>query len=327
MTLDLSKVASQVQAMAAQLKEEKSGRERLELALKTLRAQASELNTLKSRIGSGKITWLVAGLLDELDRSYPCPLLPSDYAALATDGSHIDVDRHSPVKCFLVNIGSVLLEYGKSPRAVLGSEPFLCFESEDMTIFDPSSANYEEVEGALLGIKRTVLECQALARLAEAEALQLPTLAILDGSLVLWGLGGRGVNEYVRRALLEEGFLEALDSLRKLAQGKRFAIASYISLPRSTEVVNALRVACCPYEPVNCDRHCYGKHFPGRECDKGFGVVDRDLFDQVLGPGERSPLFLSSSSIQQYYGEHRVYFFYLKVEEIDTLLLSWGSSL
>ncbi|MFH1031285.1 MAG: DNA double-strand break repair nuclease NurA, partial [Chloroflexota bacterium] len=43
---------------------------------------------------------------------------------------------------------------------------------------------------------------------------------------------------------------------------------------------------------------------------------DRELFASVLGEGERSTLFISPSSIvREHYGEHRVYFFYLKMEE------------
>jgi NurA-like 5'-3' nuclease len=46
------------------------------------------------------------------------------------------------------------------------------------------------------------------------------------------------------------------------------------------------------------------------------GVQDRELFINLLGQGERSALFISQSSIvQKRYGEHKVYFFYLRVDD------------
>ena len=83
------------------------------------------------------------------------------------------------------------------------------------------------------------------------------------------------------------------------------------SFPRSTDVVNALRVAVCPHEPADCDRYCPNR---ARECDKLAGVQDRELFINILDSGERSALFMTQSSIvQKRYGRHHVYFFYLRV--------------
>jgi hypothetical protein len=112
--------------------------------------------------------------------------------------------------------------------------------------------------------------------------------------------------------LLDKGFLNSLEELRKLCQERKLAVASYISFPRSTDVVNALRVAVCPRESVDSDR-CPACET--RECDALSGVRDRDLFASLLEPGERSALFISSSRIQQRYGVHQVHFFYLRVDD------------
>ncbi|GAF94715.1 unnamed protein product, partial [marine sediment metagenome] len=104
------------------------------------------------------------------------------------------------------------------------------------------------------------------------------------------------------------------DEMRKLNNGKKLAPASYISFPRSTDVVNALRVALCPHDPPDCDHYCP----PGekRDCDTVAGVQDRELFSNLLSQGERSALFTSQSSIvRKHYGAHRVYFFYLNVDD------------
>ena len=73
-----------------------------------------------------------------------------------------------------------------------------------------------------------------------------------------------------------------------------------------------LRLAICPHEVADCDRYCPAK----RDCDTVSGVQDRELFSNLLGQGERSALFASQSSIvEKRYGEHRVYFLYLRVDD------------
>jgi hypothetical protein len=43
------------------------------------------------------------------------------------------------------------------------------------------------------------------------------------------------------------------------------------------------------------------------------GVRDRQLFDGLLEPGERSDVFQSQSAILSHYREHQIQFFYLNV--------------
>jgi len=318
MPLDLAQVMSQIKGLAARLKAgQKEREEHLELALEILRSQATDIQPLKSKIAASKTTWLVAGLIEELDEHHKTPPCPQEFTVLATDGSHIDVDRHSSVPCYLINIGSALLHYGENPDASLFSEPAV-FSGDELAIVDPVGGNREElIEGALLGVKRSVEECAALVRMATELPPERPALALLDGSLILWGLAGQRFPEFVREALLEKGYLKALDSLKGLSQDRNFALASYISFPRSADVVNALRVALCPHDPADCDRHCSGKRpAAGRECDQVGGIRDCDLFRPLLGYGERSPLFVSGSPfMQKYYREHEIHFFYLKLEE------------
>jgi len=312
MPLDLSQVAAQIEGLAAKLKaEEKERAERLERAPKLLRA--TDVDSLKRKIASSKTTWLVAGLTEGLDQHYEAPPCPSQFTVLATDGSHIDVDRHSSVRCYLINIGSTVLRYGENPDARLWSEPALFF-GDDLMLTDPAGRE-ELIEGALLGVKRSVEECQALAKLAQELHGERPTLALIDGSLILWGLAGRDFEEaksFVREELLDKQYLGAFDIMKRLSEN--LALASYISFPRSTDVVNALRVAICPHDPVDCDRYCPGGR--ERECDAVAGIQDRDLFRTILNYGERSPIFVSGSRfMQRHYGEHQIHFFYLKLDE------------
>ena len=316
MSLDLAKVASQVGGMVARLKAGgKQRRERLRYALDVLCNPTTDLDYLQRKIASSKTTWLVAGLVDGLDQHYKPPPCPEEFTIIATDGSHIDVDRHKSTRCFLINIGSVILHYGANPGALLDSSPCLYSGDEDLVITPAMVRGREQpIEGVLLGVKRSVEECRQLAELAAELPSGSSALALLDGSLILWGLAGQAYPEFVTEALLDKGFLDCLDKIRKLNNGKRLALASYISFSRSTDVVNALRVAICPHEVPDCDRYCSANE--KRDCDVVAGVQDRELFLNLLGQGERSALFISQSSIvRKHYGVHQVFFFYLRVDD------------
>jgi hypothetical protein len=308
-SLDLTKVAAQIWGMVAGLKAgDKERRERLQYALNVLRDKSLDLDRLRQRIEDSqrKTTWLVAGLVDGLDRCYKPPPLPQSFTVIATDGSHIDVDRHKSARCYLINIGAAVLDYGANPGARLDSFPQLYFGDEDL-IIAPEKGRGQQVEGPLLGIKRAVEETKSLAALAKELPPKSPTLALIDGSLILWNL--EAYPDFVTEVLLDKGFIPCLEEIRKL----KVALASYISFPRATDVVNALRVAICPHEAPDCDRYCPNKT---KDCDKVAGVQDRELFINLLAEGERSAIFSSQSSIvQKRYGENRVYFFYLRLDD------------
>ena len=92
-------------------------------------AQAADL----SREGSA---WLLARPLEPLNTVRTAPPPPTDYAVIATDGSHIDSDRHGAALCYVLNIGRVYLRYGAHPSAKLSSRPTLCFRDEDLYLID-----------------------------------------------------------------------------------------------------------------------------------------------------------------------------------------------
>jgi len=247
MSLDLNQLAAQIDGMAASLKaEEENWKGCLGRALEILHLQSADLDSLRRKIESSKTSWLVAGVSVQLVGSLQPPPCPPDFAVIASDGSHIDVDRHSPARCYLINIGSATLLYGQDPDAILCSQPALYASKQDLTIADPLGSGEQSVEGGLLGIKRAVAECLALAELGEELSPEFPAVALLDGSLIMWGLAGHAYPEYVRTELLENSFLPALDRIKEVSQKTGLALASYVSLPRSTDVVNALRVAICP---------------------------------------------------------------------------------
>jgi hypothetical protein len=313
LSLDLTNVAAQVISMIAGLKNRRAEQEdHLRYALKTIKNPPIDLAALKKKIKNGKTTWLVAGIADRLNEKHPLPPCPPDFTVIATDGSHIDVDRHQSTRCYLINIGSVALTYGAKPEAQLTNSPRLYSEDADLVITEPGGGREQMVEGNILGAKRSVEECAGLAELAASLPEKSAALALLDGTLILWGLAE--YPDFVTDILLHEGLLKHLDAIKKLNSTRRMALASYISFPRSTDVVNVLRMAVCPNALPDCDAQCP----PGkkRDCDGLAGVRDRDLFMHLLADGERSALYISPSKIvKEHYGNHAVYFFYMRNDD------------
>jgi hypothetical protein len=311
LSLDLSRVATQVITMIARLRDgRREHRQRLRYAVDTLSDRSIDLEKLKKKIAASRTTWLVAELVEGLDKRYPAPPPPSDFTVIGSDGSHIDVDRHHSARCFLINLGAAVITYGRRPDAALSSAPRLYSSDEELVISPPEGGREQTVEGTILGIKRSAEECRNLADLAAGLPAGTHCLGLLDGTLILWGL--EAYPEFVTEALLVDGMLSCLDRMKQLNTDRRLALASYISFPRSTDVVNVLRVAVCPHDVVDSDQLC--KTCTSRECDKVSGIRDRDMFIELLANGERSALFISPSKIvRERYGDHRVNFFYLRV--------------
>jgi hypothetical protein len=312
MTLDITKISPQIGAMVQKIKSGTQDRQaRLQCANAKLSDRSLNLEALKRKIAAARTPWPVAKLYDGLAQHYPAPVIPADYTALATDGSHIAVDRHKAARCYLINIGAVSLHYGQNPAADLTSEPRLYADDEDLTIQNDRNKHREQaVEGILLDARRAVEECRKLAEMASALPADEVVLALMDGSLVMYSL--ESFPDFVVEKLLDQGFLKSLDELKKLSETRRLTLASYISLPRSSDVVNALKVAICPHPAVDCERNCAAGP---AACDAVAGVNDRLVFADLLGAGERSALFINPSLILKRYGLHQVYFFYLRVED------------
>jgi len=309
MPLEFSKVAAQIENMVAKVGlEGEERRGRLARALK-LFAEA-DADALITKIASCNTPWPVAGIAHGFNQQYDPSSCPQEFMVLATDGSHIEVDRHNSVRCYLINIGSVVIQYGTKPDAQIDSEAHVYF-GDDLALTDPVSGRVELIEGTLLGVKRNIAECSALADVVSKQPSNRATIAMIDGSLVLWGLSPKDYEGFVREELLDKDYLSAFDRMQKRSIDSPFALCAYTSFPRNLEVVNALRVYVCGCDPVDCERCRQEKR--ERECDDMDGITDGVLFDALLGVGQRSAVFSSGSKyVQKYYGEHKISFFYLK---------------
>ena len=314
MGLDLSETLQQISAMAQALSDGRDGRaQRLDAALTALRETDPSKAMGKAASDQGR-PFLCAGLVDGLAGRYGSKEVPPDFCVASVDGSHIDVDRHIPLPCYLINLGGCLLTYGAHPDARLSSRPAIYSRDEDLYMASPVPGPMESVavDGPLLGLKRAVEEVKGLVSLVLEAPPGLPALALIDGSLVLWGLAGRGYQPFVRDEFVAHGLVPALDRLREMSGSRPLAVAAYVSLPQATEVVNALRLNLCPKDGADCRQRCSSHRSGGSPCDMLNGFLDRHLFQELLGPGERSSLFFTNSSISRdFYGGHQVYFYYL----------------
>ncbi|MCL2281518.1 MAG: DNA double-strand break repair nuclease NurA [Dehalococcoidia bacterium] len=315
--LNLSHVAEQMELMVARLKVgEKDKSTRLATALSLLKDKNLDFAKLQDKAAKSSKTspFLLAGIVEPLSTQKPHISAPADFSIIATDGSQVDVDRHQSTRCFLINIGRVRLDYGQNASAKLESLPLLYASDKDTVI----SIGHQEqmIEGPLLNLKRSVDECRHLVEMATGLPPTQPSLAIIDGSLIMWQLSSSEFPDFVVKELLDNGFMKYLDGIKSLAQKQSLSLASYISFPRSVNVVNTLRLLLCPNELADCSKHCCYKSIGQRPCDDIYGVQDQDLFFNMLNTGERSAIFTSQAKIvREKYGEHTVHFFYLKLED------------
>jgi len=317
MGLDLNKTAIQIEKMTSQIKDHHlAWQKRFTRAITVLKDADSNLIEEKRIRSKGlEEAWLVPSVNHMINDRFKPSKLPKNYSVLAVDGSHIDVDRHKPAKCYLINIGQVELTYGSQPHASLTSTPMLYANQEDLVIRKVGANMREQViEGTVLGFKRTVEELKALAQMIGESPLDMPTLGLVDGSLIMLGLIGQGYPDFVREDILNQGYLKALDEIKFISSKMPLSLASYISLPRSTELINGLRLSECSFNTANCNIHCITKLPGDRPCDSIMDLLDRDILYEWLNVGERSTIFKSTSKIvTNYYGPHHIYFFYINV--------------
>jgi len=331
LSLDLIKIASQIDSMAADLKAHQNDhKQRSENALVNIRGFSLECYKTKRDLVGNEAPYPLPIIIDPPILNYSAPPLPNDYCLVAVDGSHIDIDRHLPTRCFLINTGTAIFTYGSNSQADLFNKPKLYVQDEELVIKDPITHREQAIEGAILGAKRTVAEATELTEAIATTPSNIPTLGILDGSLLMLGITSHHYQDFVSRNLIEDGFVKELDQMKEISKNRSLTIASYISFPRSTDMVNALRLMVCPYESYDVYNHCGQTGSTKKNCDQCVGgLLDRDLYSKLLSPGQRSGLFsVSSTTVENYYSDNEINFFYLNVgNEIGRVEIpSWIAS-
>ena len=181
MSLDLGKTILQLDRGALDLQRSRTARrDRLTALIEQARLVDPPTACGKTAAAASR-PYLAAQVEEALLGSVPPPYPPDDWRAISVDGSHIDVDRHPPIPCYLVNLGGCVLTYGSQPDAVFFNEPHLATDREELYLTDEANPIDEEaITGPLLGIIRSIQELERLAEMLEDAPTDLPTLALLE---------------------------------------------------------------------------------------------------------------------------------------------------
>ena len=294
MALDFGQTARQmISAMGDLSAAARSRRQRFADTLDRARAITPD-EAARNTASAGNRPFIVARTGPEgLLQSIPEPSPPRDWMAISVDGSHIDVDRHLPLRCYLINLGGCAIIYGVDPDCQFFSEPTLAAGDGDLYLRPDDGSNAETpVSGALLGALRTVREVERLADAVDTSPPTTPVLALLDGTLAFWDIQRGSYPRYVVDSLVNDRLRGALARLRAASRRDRpVALAAYTSRPQTTEVAGAVRACLCVSNPVECTRRCSARRSDLAQCDGAAGFDDRELFDALLEPGHRSPLY------------------------------------
>ncbi|MBD3305907.1 hypothetical protein GF339_05970 [candidate division KSB3 bacterium] len=280
--------------------------DQLARAQDTLGEWTARWRELVEKLAQSRTSWLVADDIHApLQTTSPLPACPSPLTVIATDGSQIYPDRHEFASCYLINIGIVVLPYGTRESPMLHSQPRLFYRDEEISRI--WNGKQVPVTSEIVAALRGAYEIDALAAHAtHAAATPRPTVAMTDGTLILWQLEGKP-KEFQHEIL--SVYLQSFEHFH----AQQIPVMGYISQPGSADVINVLRVALCPENPTNCDRCPYKGREQELPCEPIAEVTDASLFAHILGRGERTQVFQSRSTILNEYGSHHIHFFYLNV--------------
>lgn len=208
------------------------------------------------------------------------------YSIISVDGSQIYPDRHQGTLCYVLNIGFVQLSYGFDYKKVIfNSKPLLFLPEQTIySVNDQEAINYQRQELELQeGIERGIEFKQIFP--------QKPFLVLFDGALLF---------NQLEKDEDKNLFIDRYLSLLYKSFTNQIPIASYISLPRSKELITLLSQ--------------YNSLHPDRSFNKDLfdDLVDSHLISLFLKPYERTTIFSSnnvhSNSLPQ---QFQLCFFYL----------------
>jgi hypothetical protein len=243
------------------------------------------------RVMASGTTWQLPTWRGVIDTTIPVQAIHS-YHVIAVDGSQIYPDRHQGSSCFLINIGSIVLHYGTAHAQVqFNSVPRVFTEHGDAY---EGLSSVDDINGIRQDLELKAgydVSCVVRGQIKD----QAPLLLLFDGSLIFWHLHTK--EEKIRSFFLQKYMV----SLQQLYE-QQILTASYISSPKSKELVNLVRFSM------------------GDDADNQSGDDDMDCIVDVaiagffLLPHTRSTVFQNNASISDYYPPAlRPHFFYLHV--------------
>jgi hypothetical protein len=288
MTLELSQLTQQIRTMGeAAASRQEAYADLVELARQWLMDYADYGPGLRD---VARLEQAAIPTEEPWDRVRPLPDVPDQFTVAAADGSQIQPDRHGAALYYMINVGSLIYRHGSGETPEAKSEATLGYTEDDL---------YEEgipVSGNLLDVRRDLAELTRLAAICE-KGESGPTVALVDGSIVLWVLRDRPAG--ARRSKVA-AYVEQLERIRRSGS----TVGGFISRPGYNEVSRLLYLASLKGNKRKArEQRNPLEHLP-----------DRAVF-ATLPPGARSALFISPKEINQegYGRQQKVHFFYLNL--------------
>lgn len=245
------------------------------------------------QVRSTHAPWPVPTWQEPLDNVYDVIPFAQPYYALSVDGSQIYPDRHQAIACYLINIGTVLVPYGIKDAVVLQSDPHV-FQGKD-TLFDNATST------DMVNAQRQKLELEegcawALRIQDKTKDLQYSSILLFDGSLIFWHLSSH--QEEVRQRILSD----YIETIMQLYQ-KQILCAWYISMPKSKELINLVRLSLCDFIPERKELYEFTDRF-----------IDTTIVQFYLKPYQRSIVFQNHAPVSgEYPSVIHPHFFYIHV--------------
>lgn len=310
--LDLTKITGQMQGLSQHLTQEAvASRQRLELAQKHFQnaLECQEELVQRQEKWRDRILFANATPIEPLNTCIDIPVPPKVHTVIATDGSQISPSHHEIAYCYLLNMGRVVLHYGQNRYPLLDSLPEIFYRPEDLYLSRQWGIRTEE----WMSFRRTASEATVLAELAcsvkegqgDKGTEEVPTLAMVDGSLIYWFLEQLPLDA---RAHILPPILEAWQKLREA----QIPFMGYVSASRNVEGMNFLRLLACPHTVPDCASFCPNQ-LEKVPCKVFEPLRDTTLLSTQLKPGQRGCLWRSNVRILELYEDQQIYFCYVHV--------------
>jgi len=203
---------------------------------------------------------------------------PIDATLIGSDGSQIYPDRHGPALYFLVNTGTIVLRQGSAEVPQIRTQPRLYYLEEELY-----NEFGELVDNRRVNALREDAELQSLVQWVQVlgeNGTAKGTIALKDGPLLIW-MGERDTSDADRARILAY-----IENLTKIQEAGAVAIG-YVARPRSAFVIRMLHVAGLAPSEITQESVRQSQ----------YSVTDRGLFSKLLGPNERSAVFVSTTRL------------------------------
>ena len=301
MSLEFDKVVLQVQQMGATIAnrsvtvaEQTRNAGQLLLTLNDLDAIWQQIHVARDKDAGFRGA---APFEEPINVGFPLPEGPPLATILAADGSQIYPDLHGAALYWLTNIGVFIYPHGSEELPECITEPLLFYEDKD--IRDPEG---RVIANAAINAHRSVYEMKMLAREALSHRhLPHPLLTIYDGPLLGFFMG----KEVPNAAELTNDYFEAMTQLRDVGA----VLAGYVDRPKSTFVVSTIYLMTLDASEITRSRL--------QTAGSLEGLADRDVYQWILGPGDRCGLMIQQSprnkEYKAYNADLEIVFFYLNV--------------